>query len=264
MKKIYNYLSSILSGLFLISLFLPFASVVADSEYVDEAASQGMNGFQAVTNGGFWGLILLITPFVILAFKWIKALNGYSKIVNLAFPVFSFVSLFAIKSYCSAAIAGADAAVSQFADVKIKYQFGYILMMIVVIALVALGVIEFFNIRIKGFNDQVVTETKSVTANVPSVNTEEIVNNTKAVISNIADKAKTAAATVSENVSNRSMKSSEAVPCEPVHKNTVVNTTNMDETVNNISKLFDMKEKGMITEEEYNSLKKEFLDKLNK
>ena len=239
MKKVYNYLSSILSGLFLIGFLLPFAAINAGNEYAED--TQVIKGTQLITEGGFWGLILLITPFVILAFKWIKSLNGYSKIVNLAFPVFSFVSLLAVKNVCTSAVGAVGDIASQYVDIKVNYQFGFWLMLIAIIALIALGVIEFFNIRIKGFNDQVVvTETKSS-------NTEEIVNNAKAVISNIADKAKTAAATVSENVSNRSMKSSEAVPCEPVHKNTVVNTTNMDETVNNISKLFDMKEKGMIT-----------------
>lgn len=263
-------LMGIICAVIIVALFLPFMSVKAEVSvggFGGGSADQSMNGFSLVTDGGIFGFAFILCIVAVAASCYIPQLKPFRKIISAIGSVPGIVCLFiapgSAASAVNAAAGGATAGTGVSAKVELNYLIGFWIILILMLALIAMSVIQFLGLKGNKVFDAVNSaETDTVTTSLPTgeqtksslggFNTDGIRNMAQSAAGSIAgaaenlkDKASQAAANMQNHSSMASAKKEDP-----------------QAVMEQIKQLHEMKENGILTEEEFAEKKKEFLERL--
>lgn len=292
-------ITGILCGALILCFLLPFIKVNVDVSTAlgsASAESPAMNGIKIITEGGFWGIVYFLMPVLILAVSYIHALEAYKKYICLGASAAGLLLLFSIPGQLSTS-ASSEGAAQATVEMSVKYQIGFWLMLVLLIALTALSVIRFFNLKgNKVFEAVNMADETSATENdreikLPHINTEKISSFTQNVAETVSGQIKN----ITENMANKAASqsneqgtaetqqtqttkqpvtkqtqtqkaSSMQMKSAPVHADSYVPTAEAkkepEEIMEHLKKLFELKETGILTEEEFTAKKQEMLKKM--
>ena len=142
-------LTGIFCGALILSMLLPFVKVDASTGGVSVEAP-ALSGIDILTNGGFVGILFCLMPILILVASYLPPLAAFKKYICLGASIIGTVLLFIIPgqlAYGASAAQGIAESSGAKVDADISYQIGFWLMLVFLIALVALSVIQLFNLK---------------------------------------------------------------------------------------------------------------------
>lgn len=263
-------LMGIICAVIIVALFLPFMSVKAEVSvggFGGGSADQSMNGFSLVTDGGIFGFAFILCIVAVAASCYIPQLKPFRKIISAIGSVAGIVCLFiapgSAASAVNAAAGGATAGTGVSAKVELNYLIGFWIILILMLALIAMSVIQFLGLKGNKVFDAVNSaETDTVTTSLPTgeqtksplggFNTDGIRNMAQSAAGSIAGAAENLKDKASQAAANMQNHSSMA----PAKKE------DPQAVMEQIKQLHEMKENGILTEEEFAEKKKEFLARL--
>lgn len=274
-------LMAILCGITIIALFMPFIGVDASVSAGGFSASTGevtFIGYAIISEGGFLGILIELCVAIIIASAYLPQLKQYRKIACAASSVIGFICLFVVPHSISKAVAAADGSVDGVdVKVKISYKLGFWIMLICYIALIAMSVIQFLGLKGNKVFDAINQSGDSEDTATSGATAEKF----KSMAQNIASGASNAVGGIKDKISSRQTQQDQAAQqAQPVQQNQANSQTqtssdvgvssspapvekgNPEEAMRRIKELFEMKEAGILTEEEFNEKKQEFLQKI--
>lgn len=272
-------LSIIICGIIIIGLFFPFVGVSASASAGGFSVSTGdeaVNGITMVLGSGFFGILMGLAIILIIVPGFLPQLKPYRKIVSVAASVIGVISTIAAPSIFSASASGGGVS----AKTEISHYFGFWLVLICFIVLTVLSVIQLLNLKGNKFFDTIngdSADSGSANANtnggVPNIsfNADKLKGMAQNAASNISNAAGGIKNQVSEKMSQlNSGGNNGAAPQQsnnyqqavPMQQNAPVQKGDPEEIMKQIKGLHEMKEAGILTEEEFSEKKQEFLKKL--
>lgn len=296
-------LTGIFCGALILCTLLPFVTFGTSSGGVS-AESPAFNGIDILTDGGFVGILYFLMPILILLACYLPPLGAFKKYICLGASVIGTALLFIIPgqmAYGASAGQGIAESAGAKVDVDISYQIGFWLMLVFLIALVALSVIQFFNLKgnkvfeavkasdntasgqgmtmphidtekITGFAQNVAGtvsgQIKNITANRTnqsgsSENPQTVVSQTPAVSQNVLQNPP--ASSVSQSVQKPQAQpviQTVSTPVSPAPAMQSEEKKKPEEVMELLKKLFEMKEAGILTDDEFTAKKQEMLKKM--
>lgn len=302
-NTIIKNLTGIFCGAIILCLLLPFFSAEANVSAMGVSAkgeSNSFSGFDVLTGGGFLGLMLVICPIIILIANYLPQFGKYKKIVSLIMSVVGVVVMFVVSSVMSStnySATGQAATASSKASVEahINYLFGFWLMLIFYVAIVALSAIQFFNLKGNKVFDAVNSDNSSDnidSANVPQINLGKVTEFAKNTANAVSTQVKNVTNNIPKSENSNTQENAYtqkdntvSANNQPVSYQTPGNTEqaephnfgmlkkiqkpvaptpkeNPEVIMNLIKQLFEMKESGILTEEEFSEKKQELLNKM--
>lgn len=262
-------LMGIICALIIVALFLPFMSVKAEVSvggFGGGSADQSVNGFSLVTDGGIFGFAFILCIAAVAASCYIPQLKPFRKIISAVGSAAGIVCLFiapgSAASAVNAAAGGATAGTGVSAKVELNYQIGFWIILILMLALIAMSVIQFLGLKGNKVFDAVNSAEADTASTALPTNTGE---QTKSPlgglgtdsIKNMAQNAAGGIAGVAENLKD---KASQAA--QNIQSHTSAKKEDPQAVMEQIKQLHEMKENGILTEEEFAEKKKEFLARL--
>ena len=245
-----------------ILLFLPFANatVEMESSFIDASSSTSVSGFDTImgSNATLIAWIMLISPIVLVAMNYIKQLDKYKSILAIILPVLSIISaiitLFSAGASSEASAMGESAS----ASVKLTPNIGFFLVIIAYIGTFIAGAITFYGLKlskegIAEFGNKLKEEGLSSVEQM-----KDLGNKASEKVSNMSSNIKHTEGNTTEN--NVSVASSNDLPTQKPVKKTNLNQVN--DVLELIKQLSEMKEQGILTEEEFSEKKKELLSQI--
>ena len=251
-------LMGIICAVIILALFLPFMSVKAEVSvggFGGGSADQSMNGFSLVTDGGFFGFAFILCLVAVAASCYIPQLKPFRKIISAIGSVAGIVCLFiapgSAASAVNAAAGGATAGTGVSAKVELNYLIGFWIILILMLALIAMSVIQFLGL-------------KGNKVSLPSINADGIKSAIGSVnADSIKNMAQNAAGSIAGAAENLKDKASQAAANMQNHSSTAsAKKEDPKAIMEQIKQLHEMKENGILTEEEFAEKKKEFLERL--
>ena len=263
-------LMGIICAVIIVALFLPFMSVKAEVSvggFGGGSADQSMNGFSLVTDGGIFGFAFILCIVAVAASCYIPQLKPFRKIISAIGSVAGIVCLFiapgSAASAVNAAAGGATAGTGVSAKVELNYLIGFWIILILMLALIAMSVIQFLGLKGNKVFDAVNSaETDTVTTSLPTG------EQTKSPLGGfntdgIRNMAQSAAGSIAGAAGNLKDKASQAAANMQNHSSTAsAKKEDPQAVMEQIKQLHEMKENGILTEEEFAEKKKEFLARL--
>lgn len=254
-------LMGIICVLIVLALLLPFMSVKAEVSvggFGGGSADQSVNGFSLVTDGGIFGFAFILCLAAVAASCYIPQLKPFRKIIAAVGSVAGTICLFIASG---AAAGGAAAGTGVSAKVELSYQIGFWIILILMLALIAMSVIQFLGLKGNKVFDAVNSaeadtaalptntgaETKSPLAGLNTDGIRNMAQNAAGGIAGAAESLKDKASQAAQNIQNRAPAAKKEDP---------------QAVMEQIKQLHDMKENGILTEEEFAEKKKEFLARL--
>lgn len=248
-KLLSQHILTILCVASLLVLLLPFLSVTAEMEILGQSSSSSATttGYGAVGNV-FLGWGLIIGPALLVAMNYIKQLEKYKGLLAIVVPiaciVIEIITFFQAKGASASASAGGGIA---SAEVNAKMGIGFFLLILVYLGMIVSGAVLYHNFTL---DKQGLARLKTEGADL---------------LGNGFDKLKGSGANIinsaSEKFSNFQSNSGELDNAEKVQKKSV-NHNKSEEILHLIEKLASMKEKGILTEEEFTVKKRELLEEI--
>lgn len=254
-------LMGIICVLIVLALLLPFMSVKAEVSvggFGGGSADQSVNGFSLVTDGGIFGFAFILCLAAVAASCYIPQLKPFRKIIAAVGSVAGTICLFIAPG---AAAGGAAAGTGVSAKVELSYQIGFWIILILMLALIAMSVIQFLGLKGNKVFDAVNSaeadtaalptntgaETKSPLAGLNTDSIRNMAQNAAGGIAGAAESLKDKASQAAQNIQNRAPAAKKEDP---------------QAVMEQIKQLHEMKENGILTEEEFAEKKKEFLARL--
>ncbi len=271
-ETIIKNLNAILSALAIVGLVLPFGSVSSSADVMGVSAEVepiSLNGIDVVKGVGLWGILFILGVIAVLAFNYVKQIGIYKKIASLIGSAVMIISVFLMaKGMGAAASAGgemADSAMGDMgnADIEIAYAFGFWIILLCSLALTFLAVVNFFNLKGNAVFDAI-NNGETVEGEITSFNmnfgsvTDKISDLTKNVQNTVAKSQQGSRET---STPSSTIQTTPPTP-QPIVQQTIATEDNSDYIMDKIEKLFEMKEKGILTEEEFIQKKSELLEKI--
>lgn len=284
-------LTGIFCGALILCMLLPFVKFSASSGGISEEAP-ALNGIDILTNGGFVGILFFLMPILILVACYLPPLAAFKKYICLGASIVGTVLLFIIPgqmAYGASAAQGISEAAGVKVDTNTSYQIGFWLMLIFLIALIALSVIQFFNLKGNKVFEAVNASDDSVSGQemkMPHINTEKITSFTQNVAGTVSGQIKN----ITENRTNKSSSAANqqdtvqqnpptpqpvqqqpqaqpviqtaSVPVSPAPVMQTEEKKSPEEVMELLKKLFEMKEAGILTDDEFTAKKQEMLKKM--
>lgn len=285
-------LTSIFCGALILCFLLPFVKVsmdVSSSLGSAVAESPAINGLKIITEGGFLGILYFLMPILTLIASYLPPLGAYKKYICLGTSVIGLILLFLIPGQFSASSSAGEGASAASVKISINYQIGFWLMLVFLIALVALSVIQFFNLKGNKVFEAVNASDNTASGQgmtMPHIDTEKITGfaqnvagtfsgQIKNITESMANKPASAAnqqGTVQQTplVSQPVQQQPQAqpviqtasVPVSPAPVMQTEENKNPEEVMELLKKLFEMKEAGILTDDEFTAKKQEMLKKM--
>lgn len=257
-------LTGILCVISIVAMFLPFisveASVSASFGGFSASASGGettVNGFALVTEGGLFGLLLDLCIVIIIASNYIPQLKQYRKFVLAGSALLGIICLIVVPANIANALSAAGSAggSSVKVDVDFTMQIGFWIILICYIAILAVAVIQFFNLSGNKIFDMVNAENSSEgSTDMPQLNFNA---------DKLKEMAQNAAGSISNAASNVKDKVSGAVSSGGGSEGgAVAKKEDPQAIMKQIKELHEMKEMGILTEEEFTEKKQEYLKRM--
>ena len=261
---------SIIAGLSLLTVFLPYLAITAEVSGAGVSASdtEFASGFDVI-GYGLWGILLILIPLLIIAANLINQFASYKKYVTLTAPALAIVNLIFFLPNSAPQGGGGNEYVS--ADVSTTLAIGGWIMVICMAILVALSLIQFFGIKTNiAILDETVNKSKNaegINLNIPNMNLPNLSNvmpknNTQSVptATPVTEQTQQTAYTpkpVTAPVAQQQV----SIPQQATVA-TVPIKGNPEEIMEQVKKLHEMKEGGILTDEEFTTKKAEFLAKI--
>lgn len=274
-NKIMKYIPTVLCILMLVSLLLPFVSVGTSMSVglISGSSETAVNGFTLISDGSFLAILLPLMPIIIVVSNYIASLAAYKKYICLGCSAFTILWLLIIPKLTSSASAeGASF------DISVNRLIGFWIMFVCAILLTFLYLIPIINKNNNAFlsklnpfpddlseenissNDDSNNETDSdKSVNIPQLNISK---------DKISGFAKNMADTISEQSKNIVNKATEQAKniADNVQTNHTANTKvrneKPEEIMEQLRKLNELKEAGILTDEEFTTKKQEMLDRM--
>lgn len=274
-NKIMKYIPTVLCVLMLVSLLLPFISVGASMSVagISGSSDTSINGFSLISEVSFSAILLPLMPVIIILSNYISIFDAYKKYLSLGCSLLTILLLLIIPKLSSSA-----SAEGAMVDISISRLIGFWIMLVCAILLTFLYLIPFINKNNNAFLSKLnpfpddFTEENTVN-NVD--NNNETVNDKKINLpqmnidkDKITDFAKNMADTISEQGKNIVNKATEQVKnvADNVQTNHTVNTKirneKPEEIMEQLRKLNELKESGILTDEEFTTKKQEMLERM--
>ena len=264
-------LTGILCVIAIIAMFLPFISIETSASGGFGASVKSdpysYNGFSLITEGSLFGILTALCIVIIIASTYVPQLKQYRKFVLAGSAVLGIICLIIVPSNIASTASAANNAASGIAkvdvDTNINLLVGFWIILLCYIAILAVAVIQFFGLKGNKVFDMVNSENSGETsANAPQLNLnadklKEMVNadKLKEMAQNAAGSISGAASSVKDKVSNVvSSGGSEGGAVERKEDPKVI--------MERIKELHEMKEMGILTEEEFAEKKQEYLKKM--
>ncbi len=272
-------LMTIICGITIIALFFPFIGVSADVGVGGFSANTGdvtFIGYTIISEGGFLGILMELCITLIILSAYLPQLKPYRKIACAASSVIGFICLFIVPNLIAKSI-NSESGGGVEVKAHISYKFGFWLMLICYVALIAMSVIQFFGLKgnkvFDAINQGNDVEDGSSTANFKET-AQNLIGNAANAVGSLKDKfanstaqntavTQTAATSVQpQPVQTIPVQTVQPHPAQTVPVQQIPQKGNPEETMKHIKELFEMKEAGILTEEEFNEKKQEFLKKI--
>lgn len=274
-NKIMKYIPTVLCVFMLVSLLLPFVSIGTSMSVglISGSSETAVNGFTLISEGSFLAILLPLMPIIIIIANYITSLAAYKKYICLGCSAFTILWLLIIPKLSSSTSAeGASV------DISVNRLIGFWIMLVCAILLTFLYLIPFINknnnaflSKLNPFPDDISEE--NIINNIE--NNNETDNDKKINIpqmnidkDKITDFAKNMADTISEQGKNIVNKATEQVKnvADNVQTNHTVNTKvrneKPEEIMEQLKKLNELKESGILTDEEFTTKKQEMLERM--
>lgn len=284
-------LTGIFCGALILSMLLPFVKFGTSTEGVSVEAPV-LKGINIVTDGGFVGILFFLMPILILVACYLPPLAAFKKYICLGASIIGTVLLFIIPgqlAYGANAAQGIAESSGAKVDVDTSYQIGFWLMLVFLIALVALSVIQLFNLKGNKVFEAVNASDNTASGQgmtMPHIDTEKITGFTQNVAGTVSGQIKN----ITENRANKSSSAANqqgtvqqnppapqpvqqqpqtqyvaqtaSVPVSPAPVVQVEEKKSPEEVMELLKKLFEMKEAGILTDDEFTAKKQEMLKKM--
>lgn len=284
-------LTGIFCGALILSMLLPFVKVDASTGGVSVEAP-ALSGIDILTNGGFVGILFCLMPILILVASYLPPLAAFKKYICLGASIIGTVLLFIIPgqlAYGASAAQGIAESSGAKVDADISYQIGFWLMLIFLIALIALSVIQFFNLKGNKVFEAVNASDDSASGQgmtMPHIDTEKITGFAQNVAGTVSGQIKN----ITESMANKPASAANqqgtvqqtppvsqpvqqqpqaqpviqtsSVPVSPAPVMQTEKNKNPEEVMELLKKLFEMKEAGILTDDEFTAKKQEMLKKM--
>ena len=244
-------LNGILCAISILAILFPFCSIEMNVSVMgfSSDSSSTINGTKLLSDGGLWGIMIVLAPIVVLVASYLPQLEAYKKIICMGSSGIMILALFLVAGSFGASASGGSA---DF-DMSVKYLIGFWIMLVSAVLIFGIAVIQFFNLKgnkvFSTVNSESSKETeytfdsKDFNIKAPQINIDK--DKISEMAQNMAGSISSAASNIAENVSSRA--TSKEKP---------------DEIMEQIKKLFEMKEAGILTEEEFTTKKQELLRRL--
>ena len=263
MKQLLNHpilkqhLLTILSALAVLVLILPYAGVEATVEVMGVSRGAGANsvsGFSAAT-GCFFGYFLLAGPALLVAMNYVRQLEKYKGLLAVAVPlvcvVFAIITLFECKAIGAAGAAAAGAGMNMKADVSVSVGIGMILTILVHLITCAAGAMTYHSFKLNSLN---LDGLKASGANLFGSVQEKV----SGAVHSVGQRGEHTAAQPAAYTAAQPAAYTAAQ--QPVKKPVSVDRT--AEILSLIERLAEMKNAGVLTEEEFSEKKKQLLGEI--
>lgn len=284
-------LTGIFCGALILSMLLPFVKVDASTGGVSVEAP-ALSGIDILTNGGFVGILFFLMPILILVACYLPPLAAFKKYICLGASLVGTVLLFIIPgqmAYGASAAQGISEAAGVKVDTNTSYQIGFWLMLVFLIALVALSVIQLFNLKGNKVFEAVNASDNTASGQgmtMPHIDTEKITGFAQNVAGTVSGQIKN----ITESMANKPASAANqqgtvqqtppvsqpvqqqpqaqpviqtsSVPVSPAPVMQTEKNKNPEEVMELLKKLFEMKEAGILTDDEFTAKKQEMLKKM--
>ena len=284
-------LTGIFCGALILSMLLPFVKVDASTGGVSVEAP-ALSGIDILTNGGFVGILFCLMPILILVASYLPPLAAFKKYICLGASIIGTVLLFIIPgqlAYGASAAQGIAESSGAKVDADISYQIGFWLMLVFLIALVALSVIQLFNLKGNKVFEAVNASDNTASGQgmtMPHIDTEKITGFVQNVAGTVSGQIKN----ITESMANKPASAANqqgtvqqtppvsqpvqqqpqaqpviqtsSVPVSPAPVMQTEKNKNPEEVMELLKKLFEMKEAGILTDDEFTAKKQEMLKKM--
>ena len=284
-------LTGIFCGALILSMLLPFVKVDASTGGVSVEAP-ALSGIDILTNGGFVGILFCLMPILILVASYLPPLAAFKKYICLGTSIIGPVLLFIIPgqlAYGASAAQGIAESSGAKVDADISYQIGFWLMLVFLIALVALSVIQLFNLKGNKVFEAVNASDNTASGQgmtMPHIDTEKITGFAQNVAGTVSGQIKN----ITESMANKPASAANqqgtvqqtppvsqpvqqqpqaqpviqtsSVPVSPAPVMQTEKNKNPEEVMELLKKLFEMKEAGILTDDEFTAKKQEMLKKM--
>ncbi len=275
-KTLFQNITAIFGVVGIISLVLPYYVISASASAAGSSgeASETVNGISFITDGGAWGYIFVICLAAILVFNFLKQLEQFKKLVNIIGSGLMILSLFSAPSAMSV-MGGQSESVS--VNISVGHGIGFWLALICSLGIAGVAIVNFLNLQGNPVFDAVNTSADGEGSGTSAQSidfsgaAERVTDAAKSLagsvskqVGNLTEKAQAAAAAAAEQ--KASAPSVQSAPTSAPQKTAkaapAAAVEDSDLIMEKISKLFDMKEKGILTEQEFNEKKSELLKKM--
>lgn len=242
---------TILSAAAVLALVLPFISVTASVEILGSSGQSETvtTGFGAIGTT-LLGLGLIVGPVLLVAMNYIKQLEKYKGLLAMGVPVLCLlievITFFIAKGASAAASAGGGAV---NAEVSASMGIGFFVLILIYLGMIVSGAVLYFNFT---FDKQGLERLKSEGADIFGNSFEKIKEGGANIINSASEKI--------SNMQDGAVKNTADGTQKPQKK--TLNYNKVEEVLSLIEKLADMKEKGILTEEEFAEKKKELLEEI--
>ncbi len=242
-ELIMKHLLTICCAISVLLLLLPFATVTVEvkSSFVSASSEATASGFDAAFGDGstIVAWLMLICPIVLVAMNYIKQLDKFKNILALVLPIVSIVSaiatLFLIGAPSASASAGGGSA---SAEMSTSPAIGFFLLIVAYVATFVAGAVTFFGLKLsKDGIAEFANKIKSDGLNVAVTNGE----------------------IVTEQETAKTVGEAKPTPVKAAKK---TNISQANDVLEVIKQLSEMKNQGIITEEEFTEKKKELLSQI--
>lgn len=273
-------LMTIICGITIIALFMPFIGVDASVSAGGFSASTGevtFIGYAIISEGGFLGILIELCIAIIIASAYLPQLKQYRKIACAVSSVIGLICLFIVPGSMGKSISAGEGGGDVSAKVNISYKLGFWIMLICYIALIAMSIIQYLGLKGNKVFDAINQNSDQESAETSGATAEKF----KSMAQNIASGASNAVGGIKDKISSRQTQQDQAaqqaqpvqqvqaIPQAQTSSDVGVNASpapvakgNPEEAMKRIKELFEMKEAGILTEEEFNEKKQEFLQKI--
>lgn len=240
-------LITILCVIAIVALFLPFCTVSTNISVfgTDSSQSSSVNGFASLGKT-FVAYALILGPVLLIVMNYIKKLEKYQGILAIAVPavciVCAIITFFVIKTAESNSDGGLYSV-----EIKTGFGFGAILIILDYIALIVAGAVKYHNFTLDKNG-------------IEKIKTEGI-GFIKSAKDTVSENVQNISADIGSRTSQIGANGTPAIGASSA-KTRKIDTKNNEEILNTITRLHKMKEDGILTEEEFEKKKSEYLEML--
>lgn len=235
-------LLTILCVIAIAAMALPLCSVSVsiDSDFISSDSSTSMTGFAAMSES-FFAILLVAGPAILIAMNYIKKLEAYQGLLVTAVPLICILSLIFVLFEAKSGNVASQAA-GYGMEVKVRAGIGAILDFAAYLGMAAIGAVKYHN----------------VTLNANSL------ERMKSAGSDLLNSAKEKAAVVAQSISSGAEAASDRAQSAPQsapqpHRG---RNNQAEDVLALIKHLHEMKESGILTEQEFAEKKEQLLSEI--